>query len=126
MRTITKMMAGSLAGSLGCLIASGTELLGYTPWGDPQAVNIGMYLGVAAIVLMAWPVGVLVLWAAREFHRELRTLGLSAQQARTVELGALAVADVAWFESNRKESARLTESVMGPEREDYSQWPSHP
>jgi hypothetical protein len=92
--------------------------LRYSPWGDTGALTIGVRLGLAGLLLLIYPVLLVVTAIARSAHRELRALGLSDRQARTVELGALAVADVAWYEHNRKVSERLTESVMGPERGD--------
>jgi hypothetical protein len=125
MRTKTALVLGPLAGSAACFTGWAIAWLRYSPWGDTGVLTAGTWLGVTGLLLLILPAGAAVIGIARSAHRELRALGLSAGQARTVELGALAVADAAWYEYNRKVSERLTESVMGPEREDYNQWPGN-
>jgi hypothetical protein len=116
MRTKTALVLGPLAASAGCFTGWAIAWLRYSPWGDTGVLTVGTWLGVTGLLLLAFPVGAAVIGIARSAHRELRALGLSAGQARTVELGVLAIADVAWFEYNKHVSERLAESVMGPER----------
>lgn len=107
------------AGSLGCLIGGVTEGLRYSSWGDPGALTIGLRLLLAGVVL-AVLVAVLVFAAA---VRSIRRKGtrLSAGQV-AAGAAALGVADYYWHEHNVREAARLTESVMGPERTGESPW----
>jgi hypothetical protein len=116
MRTKTALVLGSVAGSLGSLTAAAAELLRYSPWGDPQALTDGIRLAGAGLLLLVFPVAVLVIWFARQLRAQARALGLSPGQAALAEFAVMEVVHHEWARHNREVSARLTDSVMGPER----------
>lgn len=98
-------------------------LLRYSPYGNPGALGIGLWLGAAAVALIAFPAAVaLAVALARSARRYLawrRTLTPGQRAAlATAELAALAVGEEALRRHNREVSARLTKSVMGTERGD--------
>lgn len=123
MRPKTSTALTATGASLGCFIAAGTELLRYSPWGDPQALTIGIRFAGAALVLAAFPVALVFIWTAREIGREARRLGLSPAQAAVVEFAVMETAHHEWRKYNERVSAQLTESVMGPERTGL--WPEN-
>jgi hypothetical protein len=122
MRTKTAVALGSVACSMGCVLGGVAELFNYTPGEDPGALSIGMHLVGTGIILLLFPAALVLIWVASEFRREMRRSGLSPTQVAVIETAALTAAHYAWRDHNVKESARLTESVMGPERS-QRQWP---
>lgn len=108
----------------GLLIASVAELLRYSPYGDPGAGQAGLWTGIAAVILIAVPAGSLAVWGAARLVRRylawLRTLTPGQRLAASViEFGVMEGVHYVWHEHNKRESARLTASVMGPERKSH-------
>jgi hypothetical protein len=112
------------AGLIG--VASGTglgvtaleDLFRYSPYQDPQDLSRGLWLGVAAVVLiLAIPVTSFSLYLIRReiaYAHWKRTLTPEQRAALTIaEVAALEAAHLVWRDRNRAESARLTGSVMG-------------
>jgi hypothetical protein len=117
MRLKTAAGLASTAAGLGCLIAAGYEGLHYSAWADPGALGGMLRWGGGALVLFAVPAAMIVIWLARELHREAGRLGLSPMQAAMVELAVMEVAHHEWRRVNQEWSEELTRSVMGPERD---------
>lgn len=95
--------------------------LRYSPWGDPGALTIGVRLAVAGILLLVLPVSLIVAWVLREVRREIRRSGLSPFQVAVIETVGLEALHHEMHKRNQATSARLTASVMGPERTEL--WP---
>lgn len=100
-----------------------TELLRYSPYGNPGAGTTGLWLGVTALILIAVPALALTALSLRKLIRDYRRWkrGLPAGQRAVVtflELIALEGAHLAWRDHNRQESERLSASVMGEARKD--------
>lgn len=116
MRAKTAAALASAAGGTILITGGACEAMRYSSWADPGAVNIGLRLALAGAALLAVPAVMIVIWFLRELHRDLRRAGLSARQAALVEAAAMGIAGHEWAKYNREWSERLTESVMGPER----------
>lgn len=108
-------------GGAGCAAGMAAEGLRYSSWGDPGAMTVCVALFWSALALLSVPAVMTAAWLARELRRDLRRLGLTPGQAALLQAGAMEAAHHEWSRYNREWSARLTESVMGPERE--HQWP---
>jgi hypothetical protein len=98
------------------------ELFRYSPWGDPGAGTAGLWLGVAALVLILVPLaGLLVVlaWrAARQYLAWRRGLAPAERAAVAVaEVVLMFGAERALRHHNHEMSAQLTASVMGEERD---------
>lgn len=102
--------------SIGCVIAAGVNLFAYSPWGDPQALTYGIQLLGVALLLAAYPAVLVVIWLVRGYRRAVRQSGLSPFQVALIETAGLEVLHHEMHKRNVATSARLTESVMGPER----------
>lgn len=124
MRTKTAIALACTAGGLGCTIGAGYEGLHYSAWANPGALNYMVQLAGAALVLFAVPAAMAVIWVVRQYARTMRGLGLTPAQSLAVQVSLAAVVGEIWAEHNREWSERLTESVMGPERD--GQWPPRP
>lgn len=122
MRPRTSTALTATGASLGCFIAAGTELLRYSPWGDPQALTTGIRFAGAALVFAAFPAALIIAWIVREIRREARKLGLSPAQTAVIGFAVMEVAHHEWSRHNERVSAQLTESVMGPERGTEGPW----
>lgn len=99
------------------------ELFRYSPYSDPGAGTAGLWLSVAAAALILVPLaGLLIFLVVRGMRQYLawrRTLTPQQRAAlAAAEFVAMAGTEMAFRHHNREESARLTESVMGPERGD--------
>jgi hypothetical protein len=73
-------------------------------------------LGGAALILFAVPAAMIVVWFFRQVRAQARSLGLTPGQAALAEFALMEFVHHEWAEHNRAWSARLTDSVMGPER----------
>jgi len=124
----SRLGAGLLAGSIS-LIAGGAiapfalyDLFQYSPYGDAADLGTGLWLGLASAVLIGAPLIVLALIAIRVLSRSYRAWKRTLTPRQRLAVGiaevlGLEAAHIAWRDHNRKESARLTESVMGEKRE---------
>lgn len=117
MRLKTAAGLSSLAAGLGCLVAAGYEGLHYSSWANPGALDGMVRWGGAALVFFAVPAAMIVIWFARELHRQAGKLGLSPMQAAMIEFAVMEVAHRRWSDYNQAWSDELTQSVMGPARE---------
>lgn len=97
--------------------------LRYSPWGDPGALTIGVRLAAGGILLLVLPVFLVISWVLREVRREIRRSGLSPFQVAVIETAGLEALHHEMHKRNQVTSARLTASVMGPERR--GQWPDN-
>jgi hypothetical protein len=116
MKTATTVALGSAAGSAASVVMAAVEGLRYSPWGDPGALDLMVRLVAAALLLAVFPAALLVVTAARQFGRAARASGLTPLQMALGEAVVMTAVDYAWHEHNVREAARLTDSVMGPER----------
>jgi len=116
MRLKTAAGLASTVAGLGCLVVAGYEGLHYSSWADPGAAGGMLRWGGAAIIFLAVPAAMIVVWFVRELHREAGKLGLSPMQTAMIELAVMEVAHEEWHRHNEAWSAELTQSVMGPER----------
>jgi len=103
------------------LIASVAQLLRYSPYDDPGAGTTGLWLGVFGLFLIGAPValvaGHLFIETRQKHQRWLATLTPEQRAAvKAAEYAALIGADLLWHEHNKRESAQLTDSVMGRHR----------
>jgi len=123
-------------GGLGLVLAAGTislvaggallpvalwNLFRYSPYQDPGDLGTGLWLGIASALLIGIPLLALAITAIRVLTRNYRawkrTLTPGQRLAVTfAEALGLEAAHIAWRDHNRKEDARLTDSVMGDER----------
>lgn len=117
MKTKTAAALASVAGGLGCTVTAAYEGLHYSPWADPGALTGMVRWGAVALILFAVPAAMIVIWFAGELHRAAGRLGLSPAQTALVEFAVLETAHHEWSKYNQAWSDHLTESVMGPTRE---------
>lgn len=99
------------------------KLFRYSPYGDPGDGTAGLWLGVTALVLILVPLAVVItvviVRAGRQYLAWRRSLTPEARAAvAAAEVVVLFSAERALRHHNREVSARLTDSVMGPERGD--------
>lgn len=118
------LAAGGLSIAAGVVLApiSLVELFRYSPYGDPGALGTGLWLGIAAVILIGVPVATGTLLFLRAMYRRYRAWKRTLTPAQRAwlawgEFAAMEAAHLAMRDHNRKESARLTASVMGDERE---------
>jgi hypothetical protein len=110
--------AVSLTAGIVMLVPALVELFRYSPYEDPGAGKAGLFLGLGFVFCAGIP----LLWlavrgagaAGRSYLAWRRSL-TPGERALLIwaELAGLAGAHVAWRDYNQRESARLTESVMG-------------
>jgi hypothetical protein len=119
-RTAVWLTAGLLAAAIGTGlgVTALEDLFRYSPYQDPQDLSRGLWLGVAAAVLiLAIPVTAFSLYLVRRetaYAHWKRTLTPEQRAALTIaEIAALEAAHLVWRDHNRDESARLAGSVMG-------------
>ena len=98
-----------------------SHLLVYLP--DPGTEKTGWWLAGTALALIVIPVAtgaaILAGRGLRQYLAWKRTLTPARQMAVTItEIALLEAAHLAFREHNRKESARLTASVMGEDDDD--------
>jgi hypothetical protein len=120
MRAKTAVALACVTGGLGCTVGAGYEGLHYSAWANPGALNYMVQLAGAALVLLAVPAAVAVIWFCRQLAAQARALGLSPAQAAAAEFAVMTLVHHEWAKHNREWSASLTDSVMGPVRE--QQW----
>lgn len=106
----------SVAGGLGCTVGAGYEGLHYSELDNPAALNHMVQLGGAALILFAVPAAMIVIWFCRQLRAQARSLGLTPGQAALAEFAVMELVHHEWAKHNREWSERLTERVMGPER----------
>jgi hypothetical protein len=121
MRAKTAIALVSTAGGLGCVVGAGYEGLHYSSWANPGALNTMVQLGGAALVLFAVPAAMVLAWFFRQLRDQARSLGLSPAESAVIQFAVMEAAHHEWARHNREWSERLTESVMGRER-DWQQW----
>jgi hypothetical protein len=99
-------------------VMSVQDLLRYSPYEDPGDGQKGLWLGIAAVIVIGIPVAIVAVAIipalARDYRRMMRSL--TPGQRFAVMLGesaGMAVAHELWRNRNDEESARLTGSVMG-------------
>jgi hypothetical protein len=105
-----------------CILPSAIDkLLRYSPYGDPSAGAVGFNLLWASLALMIIPagtaLGVFLARRIREYRAWMSTL--TPQERLLVhfaEGAAMEAGHVALRDHNRREDARLSESVIGAER----------
>jgi hypothetical protein len=124
MKIKTAAAFGFMAAGLGSLVAAGYEGLHYSAWADPRALDYMVRYAGLALVFLAVPAAMLVIWFTRQFIHEMARTGLTPTQVAVAEAAVMAYAHHEWSRRNAEDSARLTESVMGPER--TGEWPSLP
>jgi len=119
MRIKTAVGVTSAAFGLGCVIAAGINGLDYNAWTNPGALNRMVQFGGAALILLAVPTSMIIIWFGREFGRAVRRSGLTPGQVTVIGVVGMTAAEYEWARHNERVSERLTESVMGPtERRD--------
>lgn len=123
MRPKTAVILISIAGLLTSWITAVAAGLNYSAWADPGALTIAVRWFFAGLLFLVVLIALLVISAFRKFRRTAAASGLSPWQLALGEAAVIAVADYAWHEHNRRESAKLTKSVMGPERTEL--WPGN-
>jgi uncharacterized membrane protein len=104
------------------LIAGVAVLLRYSASEDPGALPTGGWLALAGVVMICLPAG---FWTARFAYRETVIYRAWKATLTPVQRTWVTFAEAAafwgghelWKHHNRHESARLTKSVMGPERD---------
>lgn len=118
------LIAGTASVAAGAILApiALIELLRYSPYEDPGALGTGMWTGLAAILLIGLPVGLVLVLGLRSALRRYRAWKRTLTPGqRTLlafaEFAAMEAAHIRWRDHNRDESARLTASVMGEKRE---------
>lgn len=117
MRTKTAVALVSVAGGLGCTVGAGYEGLHYSAWENPGALNHAVQLGGAALILLAVPAAMILVWFFRQLRDHARALGLSPAESAVIQFAVMEAAHHEWAKYNREWSERLTESVMGPPRD---------
>lgn len=111
-----KIGTACTAGTAACAVGIVVEGLRFNPNGDTTPMTVVVTLFWAGLTLIVPPVVFTVAWFFRELRRELIQAGLTPAQAALAQMAAMTAVDVLWAEANHRESERLTESVMGPER----------
>jgi hypothetical protein len=118
------LLAGGLSAGTGLALGVGAlvELFRYSPYENPGALDIGLWTGLAAVLLAGIPAGLVLLLGLRSALRRYRAWKRTLTPGqRTLlafaEVAAMEAAHIAWRDHNRNESARLTASVMGEKRE---------
>ena len=118
------LIAGALSvlAGLVLLAAAVAELLRYSPYENPGAGTAGLWLGIAAVILIGWPAvaGIGTLIAGGYRARRSMLAGMTPDQRFAYLMGEALVAEVVHHElheHNKREDARLTASVMGERRE---------
>jgi hypothetical protein len=99
-------------------VMSVQDLLRYSPYEDPGDGQKGLWLGVAAVIVISVPVlgiaAVIIRALARDYRHMMRNLTPGQRFAVMLgEAAGMAVAHEAWKHRNEQASARLTTSVMG-------------
>lgn len=97
------------------------KLIRYSPYGDPQAGRDGFSLLGISVLLIGIPilavVGSLLVRGARQWRAWTATLTPEQRtMLRFAEAAAMEGAHLAMRDHNRREDARLSESVIGIER----------
>jgi hypothetical protein len=117
--------AGAASASTGIILIpfSLDELFRYSPYGDPGAGTAGLWLAVSALLLIGVPVAVAavitMVRAGRRYLAWRRSLTPGERAAvSAAEVVFLLGAETALRHYNHEQSARLTASVMGPDRGD--------
>lgn len=109
-------MIAFIAAGLVLISAAMIEGLRYSPDGDPGAVGIMVWLGLAGLACWAVPgVGFIALAVrgVREERRRLLAAGFTPAQIAIAEAVAMEGAHLAWRAHNQKVSDELSASVMG-------------
>lgn len=105
----------------GLLLIALIEAFRYSPYGDPGAGNVALWLGIAGLLAAGIPLLAAGFGAGRAGLRAYlawkRTLTPEERfLVDAAEVAALWGAHLAFREHNRREDARLTASVMGDAR----------
>ncbi len=122
------VIAGSVSAMTGaCLLPSAIDkLLRYSPYGDPSAGTMGFDLLWASLALMIVPaVAALGVFLARRIRQYRAWMSTLTPQERLLvhfaEGAAIEAGHIALRDHNRREDARLSESVIGIERDSNEQ-----
>lgn len=112
--------SSAISGAVLLLIAL-DKLIRYSPYGNPQAGRVGFTLLGLAMLLIGIPflfvVGFLIHRGARQWSAWSKTLTPEQRlMLHFAEGAAMEGAHLAMRDRNRREDARLSESVIGVER----------
>lgn len=110
MRTKTAVALAATAGGTVMTAYAGIYLMNYSPWEHPQDLTDGIRCLCVAVALLLVPAAMIVHWFIGEVRRQARQVNLSPW----VQIAALEIVHHEWSEANRRWSAELTDSVMGP------------
>lgn len=113
------------------LIAAGVEAVRYSPYENPGALGVAVWLGAIALIILAVPVAagvvLILLPAVRQYGSWKRALSPRERIAvQAAEFAALEGMHLIWSHHNREVAERLTESVMGAPRPGEPGWRPHP
>jgi hypothetical protein len=117
-----KVAVGSVLLGISALAVAVQQGLAYNEETDPGALNAMVVFFITSAAFLLVPASMIAAWFVRAVIREITGSGLTSGQVATIGAVGMAVAGYEWSEYNKRVSAQLTESVMGPERGAEGPW----